>query len=95
MASKKLVDKIITHELFRWHWVTEPTRRITQGPVVARCIGWDAVDAFLRLQGTALVHTTITTPGGPPFRMISYPEGWSGHCVNMENIFEEELWPTA
>jgi hypothetical protein len=95
MAEKKLVGKILTHELFQWHWVNEPKRRIVQGPILARCIGWDAVDAFLRLHGTAMVHSTITTASGPPFRMISFPDGWGGHCVNMENIFEEALWPTA
>lgn len=78
--TKKLVDKILTHELFQRDRAAK-----TRGPVAAQCIGWDAVDAFLRLQGTALVRTEHPGIG----KFVQFPEGWDGYCVNMENIFEE------
>jgi hypothetical protein len=97
-VPKKLVEKILTHDLRQWHWETTGphTRRIVRGPVLAQCIGWDAADAFLRLQGTALIYNTIKDPyDGSVFRMVTFPPGWEGDCMNMENLFEEELWPTA
>lgn len=95
MAEKKLIEKILTYELYTFELVLDPTRRIVRGPVVAQCIGWDAVNAFLRLQGTSMVRATHYLPGAPPFDSLTFPPGWAGNCVNMENLFEEELWPTA
>ncbi len=77
---RRLVAKVLTHEVFRWDKATKK-----RGPVLASCIGWEAVDAFLRLQGTALVRTTHSG-----FSVIQFPPGWDGLCVNMENIYADE-----
>lgn len=88
--AKVLVGKILTYDVGRWHQEFEPTRRFVRGPVLARCVGWDEVDAFLKTQGTGLIYKTLEVAGQAPMHFFEFPLGWDGVCVDMENIYGED-----
>jgi len=77
---RRLIAKVLTYEVFQWDRASKK-----RGPILASCIGWEAVDAFLRLQGTALVRITYSD-----IPVIQFPPGWDGLCVNMENVYADE-----
>ena len=86
MAERKLVSKVLTLEMYR----RDPaTRKAVRAGVRLR--GWEAVDEYLKGQGTALIRET--TPEG--IASIRMPEGWDSMVVEMENIYDDgtsEKW---
>ena len=78
-AERKLISKLLPFEVFR----RDPATRKT-GPVLATVKGWNAFDAFLKTQGSALVRSS--TNG---FDFISMPRGWDSMVVGMVNYYND------